>query len=188
VSDHLVAGDSPRIKGVWSLNWDETYFYLMVVVTDPVLTQTHANNTFQLDEGDGAHFEIGTATPVNGNTQLEDGDKQVLLGVDNGRLLSATHVASGSAFVDGLGAIPGLQGVSAPHPGGYLIQAKVPWAALGISNPKAGSQIGMNLNISDAIPDGPRKGELRDMVSNNPNGKANDPHYRDGWGTLALKG
>ena len=51
---------------------------------------------------------------------------------------------------------------------------------------EGGHEFGMNLNVSDSVPNGSKAGELSSMVSNNPERKGNDASFRGIWGTLTL--
>jgi CHAT domain/Carbohydrate family 9 binding domain-like len=187
-SDRLVAGDTASVKATWTLTWNDSHLYVLADVTDPVFTQTHTGATSQLAQGDGISFEFGTVTPQNANRALEVGDQFVLLGPALGdNLISAVNVASGAGFTPGPSSIVGLEGAVRRNDRGYIIEAAIPWSTLGFSNVRAGAEIGMNLNVSDAIPDGPDLGRLRDMVSNNPDRRDNTAQFRSTWGTLTLQ-
>ncbi|MEP6629524.1 MAG: sugar-binding protein, partial [Lapillicoccus sp.] len=154
------------------------------------LVQTHAGDTSQLFKGDSVSFEFGTAQPRNNDTALEAGDRHVLIGPTFGdpAVISGINLASGSAFVRGTNSIQGLRAAVESTDHGYLIEASVPWSTLGVSAAKAGAEFGMNLNVSEAVANGSRKGELNAMASNNSRRKGNDAQFRSIWGTLALQG
>ena len=91
----------------------------------------------------------------------------------------------GNAIAPG-GAEPDILAVSGLTDGpGYLIEAAVPWHALGVSNPTQGAVFGMNANVSDSdgAPDGDGIFDLRVMVSNNPDRIQTRPGT---WTTLVL--
>ncbi len=188
-SDRLVAGAAATVKGVWGLGWTDADLYLIVDVTDSQVTQTHAGDTTQLFKGDGVSFEFGTALPTNHNGSLEHGDIHVMLGPNaSPTLIGGINVAKGSVFAGGTKTIVGLDGVAVPTDHGYRIEAAIPWETLGFSPATAGAAIGMNLNVSDAVPSGSAKGDGLDMVSNNPARSGNDAKTRSTWGTLTLLG
>ncbi|MEP6650084.1 MAG: CHAT domain-containing protein [Lapillicoccus sp.] len=188
-SDRLVAGGTATVRATWTLTWNDSHLYVLADVTDPVLTQTHEGDTAQLLQGDAIGFEFGSVTPQNANRALEVGDKLVLLGpTQDGRLISAINVAVGIGFTPGTSSIAGLEGAMRTNDRGYVIEAAIPWSTLGFADVRPGAEIGMNLNVSDAIPSGPDTGRLRDMVSNNPDRKGNTAEFRSAWGTLTLRG
>jgi len=189
-SNALVFGNQTALKGRWALAWDDRALYLRVDVTDSGRTQTHAGDTSQLFKGDGVSFEFGTAQPKNNNTSLETGDRHMLIGptFSGNGVISAVNQASGANFVRGANTIQGMQAVAPTSDHGYLVEAAIPWSTLGVARPQGGAEFGMNLNVSDAVGDGARKGELNVMVSNNPQRKNNDAAVRRIWGTLALQG
>lgn len=190
-SNTLIAGSQQTVQATWGLAWDDTNFYVVADVTDPTRTQTHGDDTSQLFKGDGVSFEIGTSAPQNGDASLEKGDLHVLMGPEdftNGKVLSAINTASGRSFVKGASSIQGLDAATVTTDHGYRIEAAIPWSTLGVSGVQAGAELGMNLNVSDAVADGGNKGALRDMVSNNAARKGNDAAFRSAWGTLQLEG
>lgn len=193
-SNALVAGDAPTVKATWALGWDLDHLSFMVKVTDPTRTQTHANDVSQLFKGDGISLELGTPTPTNANTSLETHDLQVMVGPafddpgDSGRFIAGLNTAAGTDFARGTSTIQGFKAQVNQHDYDYQIEGQIPWSTLGLSAPRVGTQLAINLNVSDAVPDGTGRGELLDMVSNNPDRRQSDAATRDRWGTLTLSG
>jgi hypothetical protein len=188
-SNVIVFGAQPSLKGTWGLAWDDDALYLAVDVTEATLVQTHAGDTSQLFKGDSVSFEFGTAQPQNNDTALESGDRHVLIGPTFGdpQVISGINVASGTSFVRGANSIQGLRAAVVETGHGYLVEASIPWSTLGVAAaPQAGAEFGMNLNVSEAVGDGTRKGELNAMASNNSRRKGNDASFRNIWGTLSL--
>ena len=191
-SNVLVAGDIPTVKATWTMGWDLDNLSVLVEVTDPTRTQTHADDVSQLWNGDGVSFEFGTPIPKNGNAALESDDLQVMVGPafddpnNLGRFIAGLNIAIGADFTRGASTIQGLKAAVNQQDNGYNIEARIPWSTLHISNPRVGTQFGINLNVSDAIPDGTRRGNLLDLVSNNRDRRTNDASTRDRWGTLTL--
>jgi hypothetical protein len=95
-------------------------------------------------------------------------------------------VPDGKVFVRGTNTIQGLEAATVKTNDGYVIEAAIPWSTLGAKGVADGSKFGMNLNVSDSVPNGPKAGELSSMVSNNPQRKGNDASFRGIWGTLTL--
>jgi len=189
-SNVVIFGAQPNLKGTWALAWDDQALYLAVDVTDATHTQTHAGDTSQLFKGDSVSFEFGTAQPKNGDTTLETGDRHVLIGptFGNPQVISAINLASGANFVRGTNSIQGLKAATETSDHGYLVEASVPWSTLGVKEMGAGTEYGMNLNVSEAVGSGSQKGELNAMASNNSRRRGNDASFRSIWGTLALQG
>jgi hypothetical protein len=188
-SNVVVFGAQPALKGTWGLAYDDNALYFAVDVTEAAIVQTHAGDTSQLFKGDGVSFEFGTATPKNGNASLEAGDRHVMVGptTDASGVISGVNVAKGKSFVPGSNTIQGLKAAVQVTDHGYLIEGSIPWSTLGVSGPRAGSEFGMNLNVSEAVSDGSRKGELNAMASNNSRRTNNDASVRSIWGTLSLR-
>ena len=190
-SNVLIAGNDTGLLGHWGLAWDDTNLYFIVKVTDQTALQTHQSDTSQLFKGDGVNFEFGTAQPKNKNASLETGDKHVLLGPANFKddsVISAINVPNGSVFTRGTNTIQGLHAATVKVDDGYLIEAAIPWTTLGVEDISGGNEYGMNLNVSDSVPNGAKAGELSSFVSNNPARKGNDAQFRSIWGTLQLEG
>jgi hypothetical protein len=188
-SNVLVAGNDTSLLGHWGLAWDDANFYVIVGVTDATALQTHKSDPSQLFKGDGVSFEFGTAAPENGDAGLEQGDKHVLIGPANfndDTVISAINVPDGKVFVRGSNTIQGLKAATSKTNDGYIIEAAIPWSTLGVQGVAGGNDFGMNLNVSDSVPDGSKAGELSSMVSNNPQRKGNDASFRSIWGTLTL--
>jgi Carbohydrate family 9 binding domain-like len=188
-SNVLVAGNDTSLLGHWGLAWDDTHFYFIVAVTDATALQTHNSDPAQLFKGDGVSFEFGTAAPENGDAALEKGDKHVLIGPANfndDTVISAINVPDGKVFVRGSNTIQGLEAATVKTNDGYIIEAAIPWSTLGAQSVARGHEFGMNLNVSDSVPNGSKAGELSSMVSNNPERKGNDASFRGIWGTLTL--
>jgi hypothetical protein len=94
---------------------------------------------------------------------------------------------SGGAFVDGPDSSrqPSIQGVvNIEHGTGYILEAAIPWPVLGVNDPQPGMVFGVNLNVSDAAPNG----DLRLMVSTNPNRSGENQDNPGVWNTLGLQG
>lgn len=190
-SNAIVFGDKPDFKASWALAWDADALYLVADVTDSTLLQVHQQDTSQLWKGDGVSFELGTPVPQNDNKRLENGDRHVMLApatFTDAKVLGAINVVSGATFVRGANSIQGAAAAAVATEHGYRIEAQIPWSTLGVSGAGGGSEIGMNLNASDTVQSGPRRGELGAMVSNNPARHNNDASLRSQWGTLTLEG
>ncbi|MEO7059854.1 MAG: CHAT domain-containing protein [Lapillicoccus sp.] len=187
-SDKVIApkGATASVSAKWALKWDQQALYVFVVVKDPVVTQTHEAQPSQLFNGDSIGFEFGppgiTRTDV-----LQPTDVHVLIGpTQTGAVVGAINVAKGAVFTAGP-KLDGANGAVGSIPGGYTIEAAIPWSLLHLSGVTVGQTFGMNLNVSDAVADGTARGSLRDMVSNNPKRTTNNASTRAAWGRLTLQ-
>ncbi len=188
VSDHVIApiGVTSGVSARWWLSWDPQALYVFASVTDPVITQTHAGEPSQLYQGDSVSFEVGPYLDAISVEQLQDGDVHVLIGpTQDGGWARAINIAGGAHLVTGPAWDSGAVGVMITADG-YDVEAAIPWATLRLTPPEAGQVIAMNLNVSDAWPDGPGRGELAAMLSNNPDRLTNSATKRDIWGALHL--
>ena len=189
-SDVVVApaGATASTRGRWSLRWDDQHLYVLVLVTDPTITQTHEVQPSQLFAGDSVSFEFGPPDATS-TSALQPTDLHVLMGpTEDGRILGAINVARGAVFANGPTLAGADGGAVGTLDGGYVIEAAIPWNMLQVSSVAAGQAFGMNLNVSDAVASGSGRGSLRDMVSNNPQRTTNNAVTRADWGRLVLTG
>jgi hypothetical protein len=184
------AGEPTLSFGRWKLAWDDQVLYVLVV-TDDFEIHTFDRPPFALFNGDSAHFEFGPdPSGLGDGDPLRDADRHVLLGVpgpDDAQVLGAVNPVSGGAFVDGPDSSrqPSIQGVvNIEHGTGYILEAAIPWPVLGVNDPQPGMVFGVNLNVSDAAPNG----DLRLMVSTNPNRSGENQDNPGVWNTLGLQG
>lgn len=188
-SDVVVApaGATASVHARWSLRWDDTALYLLVLVTDPTITQTHEAQPSQLFNGDAVSFEFGPPD-ITSTAALQPTDLHVLMGpTQDGRTIGAINVARGAVFASGP-TLKGAASVVGKVDGGYVIEAAIPWTMLRVSSVAADQAFGMNLNVSDAVSSGSARGSLRDMVSDNPKRTSNNAVTRADWGRLVLTG
>ena len=194
-SDNRVAvraEGTPPVSSTWRLGWDDSSLYLFVTVDDQVITQTHVGNPAKLWNGDGVSFEFGPYTSTVSMKKLNADDIQVLIGPreDDTEPVVGRNVASGSQIVPGSD-VDGIEAavVVAQDQSGYAVEARVPWSALNVlQQPTAGTQFVMNLNVSDAIASGAKRGNLAVMYSNNPARDNANAANRYLWGQLTLVG
>lgn len=189
VSDHVIAPDgaTSAVSARWWLSWDDQALYLFASVTDPVITQTHAGEPSQIYRGDSVSFELGPSADQVSIERLDDRDVHVLIGpTEDHRWVRAINVAGGTFLVTGPPWDSG-QVVVVPTATGYDVEAAIPWATLHVAPPVAGLVLAANLNVSDAVADGPHRGELAAMLSNNPERTTNAASKRNVWGTLLLE-
>lgn len=177
----------PGVTSTWALGWDASSYYLYVEVKDPTLTQTHAGQLSQLWAGDGVSFEFGVAGDRVEAGTLHEHDVHVMLGpTEDGAALSHVNVARGKVIA--AGHTPRGQVAAQVHDWGYAIEAAIPWAELSVTDPEAGTLLSTNLNVSDALDTGARRGSLASMWSTNPERTNNDARSRSVWGELRLTG
>lgn len=188
LADRVVApdGTSSEVSGSWRLGWDANAFYVFVRVADPVHTQTHQARPELLFRGDSVSFEMGPEQSANAGG-LDARDVHLMLGPDEGgRVVAGINVSNGSVFVTG-GAATGTRAVSRIGSEGYVVEAAIPWSVLRVANPRVGLVLAGNLNVSDAVAGGTRRGGLQAMVSNNPERAGNSADFREVWGTITLE-
>lgn len=177
----------PGVTATWALGWDAISYYVYVEVKDPAITQTHAGELWNLWAGDSVSFELGVAGDRVRTGTLDEHDVHVLLGpTEDGAALSHVNVSNGKVVV--AGHTPRGQVAAQLHGWGYAIEAAIPWSELSVTAPRAGTVLSTNLNVSDAVDTGARRGSLASMWSNNPERTSNDARFRSVWGELRLTG
>ncbi|HET7475278.1 MAG TPA: CHAT domain-containing protein [Dermatophilaceae bacterium] len=163
-------GGRTDISADWWLSWNGNALFVYAVVTDPDITPVTGPATSAW-RGDSISFEYGSqySGRLPRDTKPRRTDLHMILGVRDldGGVVAVRNVSNGSVFVPG----SELADTTATwwrvdH--GYAIEAAIPWNDLLTTAPKAGQQAAMNLDVSDAVPAGPKQGSLRVMVSSNP--------------------
>ncbi len=173
--------------GVWWVGWDEENLYLYVDVADAALEQPWSAELYNLWRGDSANFEFGPdPTGLGSSFGLRSNDVHVLLGpISPGQApaITAINRVVGGDIVRGPD--PDIEAVAVTTDSGYVIEARIPWQELGVSNPAMGTVFGMNVNVSDVGGDldGDGRSDLRVMVSNNPDRQQPFPGT---WTTMVL--
>jgi hypothetical protein len=172
----------------WRLVWDTTALYAFVDVVDPIFTEADAGKPAEFWKGDAVHFEFG-ADPrqVSSGAALRSTDLHLMLAplLKQQRALAAANRARGGVFRAG-SVEPGVTVVAVPTRGGYAVEAALPWAVLSVSDPRTGAVFGLNLNVSSAVPDGERAGELAAMLSSNGRRTAANQGRPAQWNLLEL--
>lgn len=180
---HRIAGDSyrerlpPQIPGATDLNvrfrlgWDDANLYVLAQVADPSpLQNTHEKG--DLVKGDCVELFIGPGAMDQGEG-LQPGDRIVLLGV--GVPEGKTKAWIRRALVQ-----TECQVVVRPAVGGYVLEAAIPFAALGFKA-VSGRQIRFDLALDDSM-DG-KKQRCQLMW----NGTWRNQEERSAWGTATFE-
>lgn len=173
----------PVVTASWLIGWDEDALYLLARASDASVDPGPLDDPSQMYQGDSVHFEIGPDS--EGAESLRSGDKHVILapGDRSGAVVVAINVPQGGVFVPGLsGEDTGVQAVASAIDRGYVIEAAIPWEALGM-DPAPGLVFGLNVNISDGKP----SGGLNQMVSSNANRTAGGQNTPAVWNRAVLR-
>ncbi len=183
-----LGADAADVTATWRLGWDASAYYLYVEVTDSTLTQRNATRPSQLWNGDSVHFEFGPyADPVR-TDMLDPQLRHVMLApTEDGQFVLGMNVADGPTFIAGPG-LPGAQVAGSLRTDGYVVEAAIPWSALGVDSVRSGMQFVTNLNVSTAVPGGDSAGKLAQMWSSNPYRLFNNLSTRPEWGVVELQG
>ncbi|GAB3884180.1 CHAT domain-containing protein [Terrabacter terrigena] len=177
--DAAVFGAANRragLTGTWQALWDGEALYLHAVVTDPVVT-TAEGAAAQWWNGDAVSFEIGPdARALSRTAALRKGqDFHVILALRDGtdrRAAADVNTVGPSpkgkpVFATGAER-PEISVVARLRDGGYELEARVPWSAVGRTvAPQRGDVLAMNVDVSDAKGSG-ADWTLRTMLSSNP--------------------
>lgn len=147
------SGANPHgVHGTARLLWNRDALYVQADVVDPVIIEVDESQPDQYWRGDSISFEIGPdARELGPGAGVRNGrDRHVIIGVaPGGAARGAINTAAGGDFPPG-GAVPEIEAALARTPDGYLIEARVPWAVLGVDPPTRGAVLAGQVNISDA--------------------------------------
>lgn len=171
---------------VWRLGWDAGNLYVLAVVTDPALTQTHPLRPWAIGTGDSIAIEIGPYTNPVRIDRLAARDTRILIGpAESGGTLRAVAGADGAGFATGTTWRTG-SAVALRTASGWRVEAAIPWSTLRVDKPGPGAKLSLNLLLADAIPSGAKRGSLGALYSNNPQRIFAGAKARYAWGRLAL--
>jgi LysM repeat protein len=170
------AGD---LSATFSLGWDAANLYLAVSVRDDVHAQTQ--NGESIFRGDSVEFLFDGALQADRQHEKLSGD-DYQIGLSPGDLSAATVVAQAYCWfpVGQAGSMPAAQLAASASVDGYVLEAAVPWAALGVA-PASGDEYGFALSVSDN--DLPGVAAQQSMVSSATARSLTDPTT---WGRLRL--
>lgn len=170
----------------WRLGWDADNLYVLAVVKDPTLTQTHPLRPWAIGSGDSVGIEIGAYTNPLPADRLGSRDTRILIGpTESGGTLRAVAYADGAGFATG-GVWTSGSAVAVRTASGWRVEAAIPWSTLKVNAPGPTAKLSMNLLLADAIPSGAKRGSLGALYSNNPQRIFAGAKARYAWGRLAL--
>lgn len=171
-ADQLVSGkDAQGFEAAFKLCWDEANLYLLANVTDPT-PMNNPKSGGHLWAGDGVELFIGSENLDQPGTLLFS-DHQVLIGAKS-EAKDATWVVNAPQQP----AIP-LAVAASVDGTGYVLEAAIPWAALGVA-PKEGQELIFDIAVDDAPKGGDR---TRQLMWNGGQRNSADRSY---WGRLQL--
>lgn len=173
-------------SATWRLGWDRDNLYILAVVKDPTLTQTHPLRPWAIGSGDSVGIEIGAYTNPLPADRLGSRDTRILIGpTESGGTLRAVAYADGAAFATG-GVWTSGAAVAVRTASGWRVEAAIPWSTLKVNAPGPTAKLSMNLLLADAISSGAKRGSLGSLYSNNPQRIFAGAKARYAWGRLAL--
>ena len=142
--------------------WDSTNLYLGVTVLDSTLTT-----------GDAIIYDNSTVELYLDTT---DSRSITLAGTDYEYFFEAGVTTP----AESMGRTTGVTVGSATIPGGYVVEASIPWSTLGVSSPNAGTVMGLDIGV-----DVDHNGQCRDgqLIWN---GGADDYSNTSGYAQLSL--
>jgi len=192
VSDVLVAGKATKIKATWSLMWDQQAFYVVADVADPNLMPADQTAPDQQWRGDSVSFELG-ADPrgLAVEAGLRATDAHYIVGLTPttpARTKIVINRANVTKNTIDAGRFHGeSDAVVALIPGGYRVEARLPWAVTGVAplGVQTGQVFGINLNASDA---GASPKEFAAMYSSNRGRTSANQVRPAAWQVVQLQG
>ncbi len=166
-------------SGKFALGWDATYLYMAVEVTDDKYVQVASGDDIWM--GDEIEFQLdGELAADFYTTSLSADDTQ--LGLSLGNFGSIPAQSYRWYPQSQRGAVPNVTVAGKATPQGYDVEARIPWAAFGVTAAEGG-RYGFALSISDD--DLPGVAAQQSMVSSVSTRTLFNPTT---WGTLALAG
>lgn len=159
--------DNKDISANWRALWDKEYLYLMVDVTDDIVTRKNADAWWG---GDSVEIYIDGN---NSKGMSYDGEDDFQLGFAYEEDYNYTGMYSVKRTF-------GIERAWADTEPGYRLEAKIPWETIGIS-PASGDAVGLDVAVNNN--DG--EGRETQIFWNDPDGVAfRDPSV---FGTIILK-
>lgn len=171
--------NSADLDGAYRIGWDDSYLYVAVKVTDNVYSQLNTGENIY--KGDSIEILLNNnQSGVAATNKLTSDDYQ--LGISPGNPAPGTNPSAYLWFPsDKAGSLSNLKIAAISTPGGYRVEAAIPWSDFGIDNPKSGQQFGFALSISDD--DQTSTAVQEKMISTAPKRVLSDPTT---WGVLTL--
>lgn len=192
LSDTLVAGKATRIRASWGLMWDAQALYVLAEVADPTLMPADQAAPDQQWRGDSVSFELGgDPRALAPDAGLRATDAHYIIG------FTPTTPSRTKVVINRANATKNTIEAGRPHgdtdavvtliPGGYRVEAKVPWAVTGLApqGVLTGQVLGMNLNVSDA---GASAKEFAAMYSSNRGRTGANQIRPAAWQVVRLEG
>jgi hypothetical protein len=181
--------DDSDLWADWRVAWDSEFLYLYVEVDDDVLAQV--NTGANLFEGDAvAIYFDGDRSDDVPNAQLSDDDVAFFIAPDEAgqNWVKLVPSASGGGFAaaEAVTFDPEVRVASAVFDGGYDIEARIPWRLLGVTDPVAGQQFRMTLDVSDN--DTPGLSHQDALRSNSGSRTAEGQAFPAAWEEMILEG
>lgn len=150
--------------GSVTMTWDATNLYFVFAVTDDT---PHDDSALQWqDDSVEIYLDVDNAK----STSYQADDQQLTIARSTTEIQGINSADTGSIVV-----------VRASDAGGYTLDVTVPWAAIGVSNPPLGDDIGFDFAINDDR-DGGDTREAQVMVF----GASNNFENTSQFGTITL--
>jgi hypothetical protein len=169
------------LSATWNAAWDDLFLYLAISVKDDAFVQNATGEN--LYKGDSLEVWLDT-DPGSRTAALGGHDFQ--LGLSPGIAAGmASPPAQAEAYLwypqDKARAVAGVHLGARPAPGGYELEAAIPWSTFGIT-PFAGEGFALTLTLNDD--DTPGSQEQQTQVASLKNAKLADPTT---WGLMVLE-
>jgi hypothetical protein len=170
-SDRVVDGMmGTGLEATFKVCWDEKNLFLLVLMSD----STPLNNTQSgvgLWNGDGVELYIGSEH-LDQDGSLLFSDHQLLLG-------AGRDIKGNPWYLVNSDKQPAVEMITIPSPGGYTLEAAIPWNSLGIT-PKENQELLFDLAVDNANAGTGRNCQIM------WNGRKNNSGDRTNWGRLRL--
>lgn len=188
-TDEQVDGEGkPVTSAKWKVGWDADNLYILAIVTDPAIVQTHTLRPYLIGTGDVVGFELGEHLEVVRTDRFAGGETKTFIGpLEAGGVTRTLLEASGDTFEPGAAFTQG-NAIVRRTSDGYVAEAAIPWSAYGLDDAKPGATYAANFLLADAVSSGADRGKAATLQSNNEQRRGNNVRFRYTWGVLELAG
>ncbi len=198
VINHVVYGaanwnNEDDSSGTVVAGWDENYLYLGVRVKDDKYVQEGSGSKIYLGDSIEIHFDryvsgdyyLQAMTGDDYQIGISPGQGSIVWIISNGKIAAATVGNPPQAYLWFPKSKAGIKdeikiGVNKAGQG-YMVEWKIPWSLLGVTNPSAGDHFGFAISINDNDLAGTQTQQT--VVSNVATRYYSDPTT---WGDLYL--
>jgi CHAT domain/Carbohydrate family 9 binding domain-like len=196
-ADHVIYNDKNIVNGTVAragtenesstqLAWDGVYLYVLARVRDDIASAPNEGN--QIWRNDAVNLNLSVIAADGSISERPDADDHQLTlspgySGDGTTEESVRFVGNGERFDANFVGFADV--VAARDDGDYVLEARIPWASIGVSNPQAGQRFGLIITVFDNDGETVNGQTLQSEIkANTPGAEFQRPQT---WGTLTLE-